>query len=215
MNKILHNDPSVKSILVFWPQLIDSRTMNVVFGATSVGKTALLREVLATDDFFVIKFDLRISGFADLRSLYLALCEQFEVFFSEIGRESEAMDKLRLTFKHLAIDMSEKGPGDDYKVSVADIAALMESLQSCLLQYWEFDPAAEDSQEKQTEKSSNKGHNEPRRRSSNSTEVHEDDDHGLGKKVISEDESIGPAFKKKPLVFFIDEAHKQVDPHRK
>jgi ATP-dependent Clp protease ATP-binding subunit ClpA len=43
--------------------------LNVVFGATSVGKTALLRQVLATDDFFVIKFDLRISGFADLRTL--------------------------------------------------------------------------------------------------------------------------------------------------
>ena len=59
--------------------------MNVIFGATSVGKTALLREVLASDDYFVIKFDLRISGFADLRSLYLALCEQFKNVFDEVG----------------------------------------------------------------------------------------------------------------------------------
>lgn len=58
--------------------------MTVVFGATSVGKTALLREVLATDDYFVVKFDLRISGFADLRTLYLALCEQFQTFFNEV-----------------------------------------------------------------------------------------------------------------------------------
>lgn len=59
--------------------------LSVIFGATSVGKTALLREVLATDDFYVIKFDLRISGFADLRTLYVALCEQFERFFEEVS----------------------------------------------------------------------------------------------------------------------------------
>jgi hypothetical protein len=58
--------------------------MNVIFGATSVGKTALLRQVLAGDDFYVIKFDLRISGFADLRTLYLALCEQFKNLFEEV-----------------------------------------------------------------------------------------------------------------------------------
>jgi len=58
--------------------------MNVIFGATSVGKTALLREILAGDEYFVIKFDLRISGFADLRSLYLALCEQFKNLFDEV-----------------------------------------------------------------------------------------------------------------------------------
>lgn len=70
----------LRKILTNTPQL------NVVFGATSVGKTALLRQVLATDDFYVIKFDLRISGFADLRSLYLSLCEQFENFFAEVSR---------------------------------------------------------------------------------------------------------------------------------
>lgn len=57
--------------------------MTTIFGATSVGKTALLREVLATDEYFVVRFDLRISGFADLRTLYLALCEQFQIFFNE------------------------------------------------------------------------------------------------------------------------------------
>jgi AAA+ ATPase superfamily predicted ATPase len=58
--------------------------MNVIFGATSVGKTALLRQVLAGDDFYVITFDLRISGFADLRSLYIALCQQFRNVFEEV-----------------------------------------------------------------------------------------------------------------------------------
>ena len=59
--------------------------MTTIFGATSVGKTALMREVLATNDYFVVKFDLRISGFADLRTLYLALCEQFQTFFNEVS----------------------------------------------------------------------------------------------------------------------------------
>lgn len=64
--------------------------LSVVFGATSVGKTALLREVLANDDFYVIKFDLRISGFADLKTLYIALSEQFETFFEEVSSISSA-----------------------------------------------------------------------------------------------------------------------------
>lgn len=68
LRKILANDPR----------------MTVLFGATSVGKTALLRQVLADDDYFVVAFDLRISGFADLRTLYIALCEQFQTFFEKV-----------------------------------------------------------------------------------------------------------------------------------
>lgn len=68
----------IRKVLAGNPQL------NVIFGATSVGKTALLRQVLAGDDYFVIKFDLRISGFADLRSLYFSLCEQFQNLFNEV-----------------------------------------------------------------------------------------------------------------------------------
>ncbi len=64
--------------------LSNTPKMTVIFGATSVGKTALLREVLATEDYFVVKFDLRISGFADLKTLYLALCERFQTFFNEV-----------------------------------------------------------------------------------------------------------------------------------
>lgn len=65
--------------------LSNTPKLSVIFGATSVGKTALLREVLAGDDFYVIKFDLRISGFADLRTLYIALCEQFQNFFEDVS----------------------------------------------------------------------------------------------------------------------------------
>jgi hypothetical protein len=68
--------------------------MTVIFGATSVGKTALLREVLATEDYFVVKFDLRISGFADLRTLYLALCEQFQTFFNEVCQHVHVSDEM-------------------------------------------------------------------------------------------------------------------------
>lgn len=74
--------------------LSNNPKLSVVFGATSVGKTALLREVLATDDFYVIKFDLRISGFADLRTLYVALCEQFEQFFDEVSLSSRQITSL-------------------------------------------------------------------------------------------------------------------------
>lgn len=74
-----HEQELLRKILAGNPQL------NVLYGATSVGKTALLRQVLASDDdFYVIKFDLRISGFGDLRSLYIALCQQFRSVFEEV-----------------------------------------------------------------------------------------------------------------------------------
>lgn len=117
--------------------------MTVIYGATSVGKTALLREVLATDDFYVVKFDLRISGFANLRSLYITLCEQFESFFEEM--HDEEMDKSKLMFKHLLLQLyeKEKPEAGGYEVTVADIACLMESFQSGLLKYWEYNPKSD------------------------------------------------------------------------
>ena len=45
-------------------------TFTVLSGASSVGKTALLREVLSEDRYHVLHFDLRIAGFADISSLY-------------------------------------------------------------------------------------------------------------------------------------------------
>ena len=45
-------------------------SFTVLFGASSVGKTALLREVLSRKQYRVIAFDLRIAGFADLTSLH-------------------------------------------------------------------------------------------------------------------------------------------------
>lgn len=66
----------------------------IIFGSSSVGKTALLREVLANpsadeDDseqkkFIVMHIDLRIAGFADLTGLAIRLASQFELFFETI-----------------------------------------------------------------------------------------------------------------------------------
>jgi AAA+ ATPase superfamily predicted ATPase len=48
-------------------------TLTILFGGTSAGKTALLRQVLTQDKYHVLAFDLRIAGFADLASLYFSL----------------------------------------------------------------------------------------------------------------------------------------------
>lgn len=180
--------------------------MTVIFGATSVGKTALLREVLATDDFFVVKFDLRISGFADLRTLYVALCEQLQTFFEDM--HDEEMDKQKLVFKHLVLDLLEKEkPEGGYQVTVADLASLMESLQSCLLKYWEYDPKAK---EKEKEKNDEEGEDaesteskkEPAERKTDSEET---ESIPASKEEADAEEKI---FKKRPIVFLMDEAHK-------
>jgi hypothetical protein len=176
--------------------LTNTPKMSVMFGATSVGKTALLREVLATDDFFVLKFDLRISGFADLRSLYVVLCEQFERFFGEMDHPT--MANQTLVYKHLIIDLQEKEkPEGGYEVTVADIASLMERLQSSLLEYWEFDPTATPDQDQQ----SNGKSRESDKRASRKV----GDNDGQKSEI---DYEAKKTFRKRPLVFLIDEAHK-------
>lgn len=53
----------------------------------------------------------------------------------------EGMSKQALTFKHLILQLTDKESKEGgYSVTVADLASLMESLQSALLQYWEYDP---------------------------------------------------------------------------
>ena len=55
----------------------------------------------------------------------------------------EEMDKLGITFKHLLIGLEEKSNANpETEVTVADLADLMETLQSCLLRYWAYDPKA-------------------------------------------------------------------------
>lgn len=50
-----------------------------------LSQTALLREVLCSDDYHVLHFDLRIAGFADLSSLYMSLSQQMQQYFEEIA----------------------------------------------------------------------------------------------------------------------------------
>ncbi|CCG83165.1 protein of unknown function [Taphrina deformans PYCC 5710] len=196
----------LRKILSSNPQL------NVIFGATSVGKTALLREVLASDDFHVVKFDLRISGFADLRTLYLSLCEQFQSFFSEMNNEE--MDHQTLTFKHLILDLEDKESNSDYNVSVADIASLMETLQSCLLKYWEYDPNAKKEDEQNKKKMLNtKSEQSSKRRQVDSVNEKSEDESGKSRGTEGKAEE-GPkhhreeSFVRRPVVFLMDEAHK-------
>lgn len=119
---------------------------------------------------------------------------------------NETMDKMRLTFKHLMLELAEKEKNLEYKVSVADIASLMESLQSCLLQYWEYDPLADTKDEKKSA-AQTKAKEEPRMRLIDPTiERNEDDEEVV--KVDNEEEPKDEPFKKRPIVFFIDEAHK-------
>lgn len=49
-----------------------SKILSVVVDS-SPSQTALLRQVLSSNKFHVLHFDLRIAGFADLASLYMSL----------------------------------------------------------------------------------------------------------------------------------------------
>ncbi|KAF5325469.1 hypothetical protein D9619_009745 [Psilocybe cf. subviscida] len=125
-------------------------SFTVLFGASSVGKTALLREVLSRDKYHVLHFDLRIAGFADLASLYLSLSQQMEQYFQEIATKMEGFEtfeKEAWGFKHDRLNverrLAEQGAEQKSQgVKTSDIARLMELFQSSLLKYWEFQPAS-------------------------------------------------------------------------
>ncbi|KAJ7481494.1 hypothetical protein FB451DRAFT_129897 [Mycena latifolia] len=126
-------------------------SFTVLFGASSVGKTALLREVLCDERYHVLHFDLRIAGFADLASLYISLSTQMEQYFEEIGKEHgyEEFEKEAWGFKHDRINverrMAEAPQGSSIRnVRTSDIARLMELFQSSLLKYRGFEPVHEE-----------------------------------------------------------------------
>lgn len=64
----------------------------VLFGASSVGKTALLRQVLSRPEYHCLHFDMRIAGFSDLASLYLSLSQQMEMYFEIVSNEEGYAD---------------------------------------------------------------------------------------------------------------------------
>ncbi|KAI0305371.1 hypothetical protein B0F90DRAFT_1815594 [Multifurca ochricompacta] len=105
----------------------------VLFGASSVGKTALLRQLLTSDKYHVLHFDLRIAGFADLDSLYISLSQQMEQYFNYIAdvRGYEDFEKEAWGFKHDRINVERRlsdanGSG---QIRTSDIARLMELFQ--------------------------------------------------------------------------------------
>ena len=61
----------------------------------NIFQTALLREVLSQPRYHVLHFDLRISGFADLSSLYMHLSIQMQQFFEEVVQEMEGYEEFR------------------------------------------------------------------------------------------------------------------------
>ncbi|EJD01993.1 uncharacterized protein FOMMEDRAFT_109071 [Fomitiporia mediterranea MF3/22] len=115
-------------------------SFTILTGASSVGKTALLREVLSNERYHVLHFDLRIAGFADLGSLYGSLSRSMEAYFDELANTQgfEEFRKEAWTFKHDRLNV-ERSDLDSIKTS--DIARLMELFQSALLHYWQFKPA--------------------------------------------------------------------------
>ncbi|KAF8892892.1 hypothetical protein BD779DRAFT_1436351 [Infundibulicybe gibba] len=131
-------------------------SFTVLFGASSVGKTALLREVLSRDKYHVLHFDLRIAGFADLASLYMSLNQQMEQYFEEISNKLpgyEDFEREAWSFKHDRIDVerkvSEAPEGSKAQnIKTSDIARLMELFQSALLKYWEFQPSEQEEHDK-------------------------------------------------------------------
>lgn len=102
----------------------------VLFGASSVGKTALLREILSSERYHVLFFDLRIAGFASLSSLYFSLASQLERYFDRLKVEPgwEDWEKEAWAFKHDRLDV-EKRILEGHDVENADIARLMELFQ--------------------------------------------------------------------------------------
>lgn len=124
----------------------------------------------------------------------------------------EKMEQLSLAFKHLMLSLDEKSP--EYVVSVADIARVMETLQSCLLRYLQYDPeveakqAAKEATDTKIERPSdeNLSVRNVRLIKSESSIVQPE----LNVKVQGDTEETenSQILRKLPIVFLIDESHK-------
>ncbi|KAK2460799.1 hypothetical protein APHAL10511_007269 [Amanita phalloides] len=128
-------------------------SFTILFGASSVGKTALLREVLSREQYHVLHFDLRIPGFADLASLYMSLSQQMETYFEAVATMEgyEEFRKEAWCFKHDRIAMEHRIYSDEETsrshahvmvstIRTSDVSRLMELFQSSLLKYRDFQP---------------------------------------------------------------------------
>lgn len=142
-----------------------SPDQNMIVGRWGVGHTVGGPNMSDEEQhkFVVIHFDLRIAGFSDRVGLFIRLATAFENFFQEVvdefrrdGVGEEAQKEYEkyfkghiLTFKHARKEMEAKvdeafksasGRSREEACQAGDIAKLMESFQSSLLSYWEFDP---------------------------------------------------------------------------
>ncbi|KAJ7792655.1 hypothetical protein B0H14DRAFT_2469919 [Mycena olivaceomarginata] len=192
-------------------------SFTVLFGASSVGKTALLREVLCSEAYHVLHFDLRIAGFADLASLYTSLSQQMEQYFEEIGKLPgyEEFEKESWGFKHDRLNverrMSETPQGSDVRnVRTSDVARLMELFQSSLLKYREFEPVDEEASEPQTSRRPDPPPNDNADHSGRRRFFHKNKgkDKATPAKPQEPQEKTPPTAHKKIPVIFFDEAHR-------
>ncbi|KAF8556617.1 hypothetical protein OG21DRAFT_1506373 [Imleria badia] len=198
-------------------------SFTVLFGASAVGKTALLREVLSRDRFHVLHFDLRIPGFADVSSLYISLSQQMERYFDDVATKMPGFEEFRkeaCAFKHDRHDverrLSEALPGSvASQVRTSDISRLMELFQYSLVRYAEFEPP-EDVNELAHQARKESDISSERTHVNNSPAFHRtrwffkrakrasDSARGMSSSMIRDTEK--PS-KKIPVLFF-DEAHK-------
>ncbi|KAF9267949.1 hypothetical protein L218DRAFT_970745 [Marasmius fiardii PR-910] len=204
----------------------------VLFGASSVGKTALLREVLCNEKYHVLHFDLRIAGFADLASLYMSLSEQMEQYFEEISKQMDGykeFEKEAWSFKHDRLNVERRlqdSPPESgiHRVKTSDIARLMELFQSSLLKYWKFEPFTDEDSSKKLESetgstsdqthvnSHSQGHSKRkwklRNLLSDRNKKDRTDNRGTANQGQGSSRTEKPKPVKKMPVIFFDEAHK-------
>lgn len=128
----------------------------------------------------------------------------------------EEMDKQKLVFKHSILDLNKRLESEGgYEVTVADIASLMESLQSALLAYWAYEPAKEteneDVDEVSTDADSKDGKNARKVDATKDEDKSPSEKDEASKKEKDTEKEIKKekkVFKKRPIVFLMDEAHK-------
>ncbi|KAF9049277.1 hypothetical protein BDZ89DRAFT_1006617 [Hymenopellis radicata] len=202
-------------------------SFTILFGASSVGKTALLREVLSRESYHVLHFDLRIAGFADLSSLYMSLSQQMEQYFEAIAQTMEGYDQFEKeawSFKHDRLNVERRIAETNEsstmrKIMTSDVARLMELFQSSLLRYWEFQPSQEEL-ESASAKSKKRGsdvasektqivdHPHKRKWSIRRLRPTKPNEDGASRSSTeSEKKGIKAPPKRMPVIFF-DEAHK-------
>ncbi|KAG1861194.1 hypothetical protein DFJ58DRAFT_265881 [Suillus subalutaceus] len=210
-------------------------SFTVLFGASSVGKTVLLREILSRNIYHVLHFDLRIPGFADMTSLYMTMSRQMERYFDEISKATPGYEEFRkesLEFKHDRLNVERRlndSPvgSSGSQVRTSDIARLMELFQSSLLKYSEFEPSEQPPENGKRKKDSDVSSDRTKLNSSSplSTPSHKSrwlfkrkgkkpsdgqQNHELSSLVTNSnarEKEHGKATKRIPIVFF-DEAHK-------